>query len=242
MRTDEGIEKLFFELASENRLGILNELQMHTHKLQEISHILDVTATEALRQVQRLCDAELIKKQSDGTYTTTQFGRLVMQLSSPLEFISKHKQYFSTHDIMCLPYQFINRIGELSHSTLVMATIENLNRGQRLFTKAEQYAWGLAEGIIPEPMGPIMDEKQHQGLDIKMLVPNTFPIPAMTESNVEVRSLTDLPLTIALSDKGALVCFRFIEGRIDYAGFSGNDPTFMNWARDLFLYYWEKAK
>ena len=242
MGTGEGIEKLFFELASENRLEILKELQTNTHKMQRIARILDVTPTEALRQLQRLSDAGLVQKQSDGTYTTTQYGKLVMQLSSSMEFISKHKEYFSTHDIMRLPCQFLNRIGELSQATLVLDTIENLNRGQRLYADAEQYAWGLAEGIIPDSIGPIMDEKKTQGLDIRMLVPETFSIPSVTEPNVKMRGLSGLPLSIALTERGAIVCFRFIEGRLDYAGFSGKDPIFLNWARDLFLYYWDKGK
>ncbi|MBA7593015.1 hypothetical protein ES708_35224 [subsurface metagenome] len=143
---------------------------------------------------------------------------------------------------MRLPYQFVNRIGELSKANLVLDTIENLNWGQRLYSEAEQYTWGLAEGIIPESMNPIMDEKVRVGLDIRMLVPKTFVIPPVTEQNIEVRGLSDVPVSIALTEKGAIVCFRFIEGRLDYAGFSGKDPVFLNWARDLFLYYWDIGK
>jgi predicted transcriptional regulator len=29
---------------------------------------------------------------------------------------------------------------------------------------------------------------------------------------------------------------------MDYAGFFGKHPDFINWVKDLFLYYWEKAK
>jgi len=239
---DEGIEKLYFELASENRLAILKTLQTDTQKMQAIARLLDVTPTEALRQLQRLSNAGLVQRQPDGAYTTTQYGKLVMQFTSSIELISRHKEYFSTHDIMRLPYQFLNRIGELSQADLVMDTIENLNRGQRLYAEAEQYAWGLAEGIIPESIGPIIDEKKNRGLEIRMLVPDTFQIPTAAEPNVKTRGLPDLPLSIALTEKGAIVCFRFNEGRLDYAGFSGNDPIFLNWAKDLFLYYWERGK
>jgi len=123
-----------------------------------------------------------------------------------------------------------------------MDTIENLNWGQRLFAEAKQYTWGLTEGIIPQSMGPIMDEKTRKGLEIKLLVPETTPMPSVTEQNVELRGLSDLPLSIGLTERGAIVCFRFIEGRLDYAGFSGKDPIFLNWAKDLFLYYWDKGK
>ena len=160
---------MFFELASEKRLGILNELQTTLLKTQDIARKLDVTPTEALRQLQRLSDAGLVQRQPDGTYATSHFGKLVLQLSSSLDFISRHREYFSTHDILKLPPQFVNRIGELSKADLIMDTIESINIGQRIMIEATQYAWGIAEGNIPELMGPIMDEKIQKGFHIKML-------------------------------------------------------------------------
>ena len=53
LENDEGVEKLFFELASESRLSILRELQIENLKMQEIARRLDVTATEAFRQLQQ---------------------------------------------------------------------------------------------------------------------------------------------------------------------------------------------
>jgi hypothetical protein len=46
--------------------------------------------------------------------------------------------------------------------------------------------------------------------------------------NVEVRVLPDIPVVIGLTENGAAMCFRFIEGRMDYAGFVGKDPAFLN--------------
>jgi predicted transcriptional regulator len=51
MERESGIDKLFFELASENRLSILHELKKENLKMQEIARRLDVTATEAFRQL-----------------------------------------------------------------------------------------------------------------------------------------------------------------------------------------------
>jgi predicted transcriptional regulator len=47
---------------------------------------------------------------------------------------------------------------------------------------------------------------------------------------------------MAITEKEAFLCFRFIEGRVDYAGFFGKDLAFLNWVKDLFLYYWNKGK
>ena len=94
MENETGIEKLFFELASESRLSILRELQKENLKMQEIARRIDVTATEAFRQLERLSAALLVKRQSDGTFALAEYGKMVLQLSSSLEFVSKHKNTF----------------------------------------------------------------------------------------------------------------------------------------------------
>lgn len=244
MENHEGIEKLFFELASESRLSILRELQAENLKMNEIARRLDVTATEAFRQLQRLSEAMLVQRQPEGTFAITCYGKLVLHLCSSFEFASKHREYFLTHDVWRLPMQFVNRLGELSQTKLIMDAMENINMGEQMFIEAEQYAWGLAEGRVPELMDPIMDQKIRKGLKLKMLIPESdlSTVPAMKTPNVELRGISDIPAIIGITEKEATVCFRFIGGRLDYAGFSGKDPTFLNWAKDLFLYYWEKGK
>ncbi len=246
MDNDEGIEKLFFELASESRLSILRELQKENLKMHEIARRLDVTATEAFRQLQRLSEALLVQKQPEGTFAITQYGTLVLQLSSSIDFVFKHKSYFSTHDVWRLPRQFVNRIGELSQTSLIMDTIEGLNKGERLFMEAEHYAWAVVEGRVPELMDPIMNEKIRNGLNVRMLfLESVLPpnaIPPATLPNLENRTLSDIPAIIALTEKGAALCFHLVGGRADYAGFFGSDPLFLNWVKDLFLYYWDKGK
>ena len=245
LENNEGAEKLFFELSSESRLDIMRELQTKSLKMQEIARRLNVTPTEAFRQLQRLSEALLVQKQTEGTFAITQFGKLVWQLSSSLDFIFKHKDYFSTHDVCRLPYQFVNRIGELSQTNLIMDTIEGLNKGERMFMEAEQYAWGLAEGRIPELMGPIMIERIGKGLKVRMLFPESLLSPNAPPArlpNLELRALSEIPAIIALTEREAAICFQLVGGRADYAGFFGKDPIFLNWVKDLFLYYWDKGR
>ena len=246
MDNDEGVEKLFFELASESRLNILRELRKENLKMHEIARRLDVTATEAFRQLQRLSEALLIQKQPEGTFAITQYGTLVLQLSSSIDFVFKHRNYFSTHDVWRLPCQFVNRLGELSQTSLIMNTIDGLNKGERMFMEAEHYAWAVVEGRVPELMDPIMNEKIRKGLQVRMLFLESFlppnSIPPAKLPNLENRTLSDIPAIIALTEKRAAVCFHLVGGRADYAGFFGTDPLFLNWVKDLFLYYWNRGK
>jgi len=246
LEDNSGLEKLFFELASESRLAILREVQKESLKMQEIARRLDVTATEAFRQLERLSAALLVRRLPDGTFTLAEYGKLVLQLSSSLEFVSKHRDYFSTHELTRLPTQFLNRLGELSQAELVTDTIEILNAGERAYIEMEQYGWGMAEGTIPRHMLPVMDEKVDKGIKLKFIVPeNRLPDHSPTPvaiKNLETRSLLELSAIIVITEKIAGVCFRQVGGKMDYAGFFGTDPTFHNWVKDLFLYYWDKGK
>ena len=249
METGEGIEKLFFELSSENRLTILRELQTKSLKMQEIAQRLDVTATEVFRQLQRMSEAFLVQRQPEGTFTITPYGRLVLHLSSSFEFLSKHRAYFLNHDIGGLPTQFVSRIGELAQTNLIMDTVESINKGVQVFLEAEHYAWGLSErGRKSEHVDLLMNERLQKGLQLKLLIPETYLSIALSETaptivkNVEVRGISEIPVVIVVSEKEAIVCFQFIGGRIDYASFNGKDPAFLNWAKDLFLYYWGIGK
>ncbi len=214
--------------------------------MQEIARRLDVTATEAFRQLERLSAALLVQKQPDGMFALAEYGKLVLRLSSSFEFVSKYKDYFSAHDVMRLPLQFVNRLGELSQATLAMDTIENLNRSERAFIEAEQYGWGIAEGTIPERMGPLMEKQIQKGVKLRFLIPEsrlpTSVNPPTLMKNLEMRGLSDLPAIVVLTEKEGAVCFRQVGGRVEYAGFFGKNPTFLNWVKDLFLYYWDKGK
>lgn len=243
MENQVELAKLFFELASDSRLSILNELQKETLKMQEIARRLDVTATEAFRQLERLSTASLVARQPEGTYTITPYGKLVLQLSSPLGFLLKYREYFSTHNAQVLPYQFINRLGELDAANYIADTMESLNKAQRLFIEMQQFGWGMAEGVVPELMGPVMDQQVSKGIKLRFLIPESkLPPSTPNIANLEIRGLPEIPVVIAFSEKEAMICLRLSSGKIDYSAFYGIDPVFMGWVKELFLYFWEKGK
>jgi predicted transcriptional regulator len=233
----KGPDRLFFELASESRLGILREVEAKNLKMPEVARRLGLTGTEAFRQLQRLSEALLVQKQPEGTYAITLYGKLVLQLASALEFVFKHKEYFSTHDVWWLPQQFLDRIGELSQTNLRMSMGETLGRIPQMVREAEQYVWGFSPEPLLTESFEVISKQIPKGVEYKFL----SPYPPTKLPNLENRTLFDAPL-IVITEKEATVCFRFIGGRVDYAGFFGKDPVFLNWIKDLFLYYWDKGK
>jgi predicted transcriptional regulator len=237
MENQEGIEKLFFELASESRLGILRKLNEKNWKMNEIARKLDLTTTETFRQLQRLSEGLLVQKQPEGTYAITGYGRLVLQLSASLEFVFKHKEYFVKHDISRLPRQFLSRIGELSQTDLMTGMVESTMKSSMLIGEAKRFMWAVS----PEPVPQAFEEISKQipeGAEYRILSPQ----PPMKLPNLENRTLSEPPAIMVVTEKEAVICFRLVGGKVDYAGFSGKDPAFLNWTKDLFLYYWEKGK
>jgi predicted transcriptional regulator len=235
------VDNLFLELASECRLSMLHELEGRNLKTQEIANLENISATEAVRQLQRLTEALLIQRRPDGSYAITEYGKTMIQLSKPFEFVFKYQEYFSKHDLLKIPPQFVSRIGELSKTKLLMDTMESMDRGQRILYEAQEFAWGIGEGHIPELMVPIMTEQLRKGLELKFILPDTLLPKDQSARNVEMRGLAFLPAVIVLTEKEAGACFRLAGGRIDYAGFYGNDEAFRGWVKDLFLYYWNKG-
>ncbi len=231
------VEKLFYELASGSRLSILLELKVRDWKMNDLSRKLDLTTTETFRQLQRLSEASLVKKQPEGTYAITEYGKIVLDFSSPLEFLLKNKEYFLTHDVRCLPHQFLMRLDALSNATLIGGMVESTTKISTMIGQAKQYLWAIS----PEPLVQSVEA-------ISKAVPQTAeyrilsPQPNTKLPNFENRTLSEPPLIMAVTESQAAVCFRLIGGKVDYASFFGEAPIFYGWAKELFLYFWENAK
>ena len=244
MEDEEGIERLFFELASESRLSILREINRQKGKMREIARKLNLSTTDTFRQLQRLSDALLLQKQNDCNYGITQYGIFVLRMSNNLEFLFKHRTFFSSHDFTRLPGQFLDRVGELSKAEFCSDTMASVNVVQRIIREADQYMWaGAAEQ--PLRIRHILVESIPRGVTYKFLFPKQYITAALTfpgmERAVEWRAIEDIPVNLVISEKEAGISFCQPDGKTDYAGFFGKDPAFMNWVKDVFEYYWAKG-
>ena len=114
----EALCDLLFEFSNEERLKILFELEKGPKNLTSIAKDLDFTSQGTSRNIARLVETSIIRRNPDGEYELTPYGSVSLKLLSSYEFLSRNRQYFLSHDVSVLPYQFINRIGELNASSL----------------------------------------------------------------------------------------------------------------------------
>ena len=238
------LDMLFYELASEDRIAILRELSFSRLKMQDVARKLDLTATEASRQLQRMSQAKLIERGAEGTYSTTQLGKLLLTLSVSMEFVYNNDDYFLFHDITKIPLPFVNRIGELAQAVLVGDLNLDLARWEELIKNADDYVWVMT----PQAMGHlsrVMEDKILEGVKLRSIFSENIreaksSLP--TGKNVERKLLPTVPVIMIISEKEASISFPRLDGNAGYPAFFGADAKFLQWITDLFLYYWERAK
>ncbi len=240
-----GAAELHLELSSEDRLRIVAALQKENLKLTDLEKHLDLTGTEALRQLHRLTDARLVERMPDGKYQLTAYARLVLDAAAPLEFIARYREFFLEHDGFVLPVEFRARLGELSKCKLIPSTVETINEVTQLIQGTQERLDTVIMGT--EAIIELMRQRSQAGVKVRWLMHESFRdrAPAVLrawERLPEVRSTPTVPGHIVVSERAALLTVRTVAGEMAYASFVGEDTAFRQWASDLFAHEWQKAR
>ncbi|HZA07715.1 MAG TPA: hypothetical protein VE619_08430, partial [Nitrososphaeraceae archaeon] len=143
----ENTEQTFIELASEQRLLILLRLAEQDTKLSQLAKDLSVTMQEVHRNVNRLMDVGLIKKNSEGTFSLTTFGNTIIKQIPAYDFLSRNKEYFSDHNLGEIPMKFVHRIGALNNSEHIGGLVAVIERWKQLYNESSEYIYGMVPQI-----------------------------------------------------------------------------------------------
>ncbi len=243
----ERLHKLLFELASAERINILQDLQLHRIKLSDISRRLGMTVTETSRHLQRLTDAKLVAKGTDGLYGLTPYGEMVLSQMSGLAFIEKRRDYFLEYDVSSLPYEFISRIGELAEGEVIIESFRALEKTERVLKEAEEFVWVLSDTNFTLLARSVLD-KLKASFDLRIILPeggfphNSKAVIQSTMPGVQERVLPTVGIRVVVTEKRAGFSLPLRSNKLSYRAFEGESPKFYKWCKDLFFYYWEKAK
>ena len=234
---------LLFELSNDDRMKILENLHNEKLNLSHLAKMQNITITEASRHIQRLVEAQIIEKGPEGRYQLTPYGELILQQLPGLQFIQANRKYFLEHDTTHLPHQFINRIGELSISSKNKDSLESIAYAEQILEQAEMYSWSLTPQIIVSSLKTI-EGKIREGVKIRSLLPENVSRPPgfYPVHGVERRTLPNIQFRVMVTEKEAMFGLPFLNGQMDYAQLFSRDSKFHEWCKDLFLFYWEKAK
>jgi predicted transcriptional regulator len=246
---------LIFELASEDRLNILLLLKKTPLKLSHISAKLDFTVQETSRNITRLSEAVLIMKDVDGLFHLTPYGEEALNLLSGFKFIFKNRDYFASHTLGTLPPQFRNSIGLLESSdnvTDIMTTFHNI---ELMITRAEEFVWILSNQILASSI-PYLEQAVERGVQFRLILPKDYMptesmrqliknptfLKAVQTGKLDVKSVERIDVFLCVSEKEiSALAFPTPQAKIEYGSFNSTNKNVLEWARSLFVHYWNQA-
>jgi predicted transcriptional regulator len=250
---------LMFEVSNEDRVRILRELSAEHCTYSDLSRRLEITTQEVSRHVQRLTENGLTVRRSDGLLALTPFGELLLRQLATLRFTSSHRGYFADHVISGLPDKFMARMGELGGCTPIDDVMVAIHRVQRLVEEAEEYILNINMRYFSSGFTAIKAafDREVKGYflhgstlrlpeemtdDRRRVFPEGY-VERLKGAGTYLERLLDVPMILYLSEKDvALLCFPTVGGEFDFRGFSSGGQEAHEWCRDLFFYYWDKAK
>lgn len=266
----ESTQRIFFELASDQRLSILfklNRQQLENDRVYNLSKLakhLNVTIQEVHRNLNRLMDAGLIEKDPAGLFSLTTFGNTIINQIATFDFLSRNKEYFSTHT--CgeeTPMKFIHRIGALNNCEFVAGLVAVIELWkQRIYRESTQYIYGMLPQIPLDLIETVIPKiKGDDGIKFNYILPQKAIVPKkraellknagfhefIKKGIVERRMVDRIQVAILLNEKQATVMFPTAKGlglkEPDMNSvFYSEDPLFHEWCLDYFRYRWYNSK
>ena len=223
----------------------MSELEKENLNLSEPARRVGVSATEAFRQVQRMTEARVLERMSDGKYRLTPYAKLALEMSSPLDFVSKYRDGFMQNDAFLLPKEYRARLGELLGGERVTDDTEVYNRAAEMQKGAEGsiYATVMGNQLLLD----ITMQRLRQGVKVRWLMHESFldkarSILRSAEQRPETRSASSFPVHMVVTEKMAGVVFLPNRSGASSWALFGSDSSFLKWAGDLFMHEWQKAK
>jgi len=245
----------FLELASEQRLAILDNLRKNESKLSALAKLLGSSPPEVFRNLQRLEKSSLIEKKKNGKYDLATYGHALFTVLPSLEFIFTHDEYFQEHNFGDLPHKFIQRIGALANSELVSGFTSVTETWREIFSNAEEYVYGL---LVEEPLGLIepITKKAKKGIKVHSIFSDLTIIPKNREKLlkelgveklikdeiIQRKIKNNIKVAVILNEKEGGVMFSTIKGKPDISMmFYDNSDLFHEWCLDYFRYCWNNS-
>ncbi len=251
-----GLYDVLFEVSNEDRHGILHRLEEEPCNVTKIAKGQGLSLPETSRHVSRLCEVGLTRKEPEGLYPLTPYGKLVLKQLRELEFTTRYREYFTNHSMAGIPSEFVKRIGDLSGSAFTDNILEFFRQIEHVIKQAEEYVWLLVDQFPMNHLSLIV-EAIDRGVQFRILEPRNRALDpdleamASEESDAIVRSkitplvqqrmMDDVNVYLYLSENNCASSFPTLKGDNEYRGFKSTDETSLKWCKELFLHYWDEA-
>jgi predicted transcriptional regulator len=227
-----------------------------------IAKHLGITMQEAHRNFNRLMDAGIVTRDSNGSYSLTTFGNTIVTQIPSINFLSKNKNYFSDHYFADLPMKFVQRIGSLDNGKFIQGLVAVIEEIKEMYRHSEEYIYGMIPQVPLDLMEVAVNTVTGRKIKFNYILPKNAVIPKkgkdflnkinyqelLKNGLIERKMIDEVKVSVVLNEKKALVMFPSIKGETDMNGaFSNgidkeNNKLFHEWCLDYFRYSWLNSK
>jgi predicted transcriptional regulator len=256
-RAGDSISSLFMELASETRFSLLLSLSKRPGRLSSLSRELDTSAQDVFRNLNRMAEEGLVRK-SDGEFSITEYGLMVVNQVPYFSFLRKHRKFFEGHSLASsgIPNTFLLRIGEIADCSVISSVTEVFQKLKKLESCANSTVKAMVPQAWPEE-GEIFIDRASHGVQVQAIVGHNTIVPRDVVETVgdtlekltragffATRMIEKVGVGIYICDDSqAGLMFPRVDGEVDMTTlFYSKDSKFCAWCADLFSHYWQGAK
>jgi len=253
----ENIAISFLELASEQRLNILQNVVKNKLNISKLADILDATKPEIHRNVTRLSKAGLIEKNTDGNYGVTVYGNAVLVQIPSMTFFAENQQFFKNHTLGNLDDKFIQRIGALENKKHLKGYVKTLEKWRQIHENAEKYIYNiLSEVPYSGDIIEVISKQLKNNLHIRSVFSDRVIVSEdrkrifeekdfqkyVKNGILERRMEKNVTVVVLVTEKESAVFFPNLEGTTDLSEmFYGSNAKFREWCYDYFIWCWDKG-
>jgi|Deesub1362B_J571_1020462.scaffolds.fasta_scaffold02374_7 predicted transcriptional regulator len=257
----KSISRLLRLLAnSEKRSRIVLMLAEKPKSLAELSKKLGSSSSNVLPQIRKLEIKGLVKS-DDGTYSLTEFGKLVAELFSGflsgIEVIKRHKKFWTEHDISGIPDHLLKRIHELEGCYIVENPPESIYEPHKEFVEnieSSSFVYGISS--VYHPAYPRMFlELAKSGKEVRLILTKAVFEKVGRRNGRELEkylslenaamhvSEKEVKLAMVVTDKFFSISLYFKNGIYDSSrDLISFSKTALLWGRELFEYYLKTSR
>lgn len=252
----EIVSSNFLELASEQRLKILSNLNTKPYRVSQIAKKLNVTSQEIHRNLERLSNSGFVKKGTDEHFYITAVGQLMLSQMPLMFFVSTNQKYFLSHDIGILPTKFSRRLGVLENCEHIKGVTLVLDTWKKIYKNSNEYVCDIVNESPPGMDATLvkrikndvsyrhifrkdLKEREDRKNDLKKL--GYYEL--IQKNKIERKEIKDISAILILNEKEAGIIFPTFDGEPDLRHmFYGMTSAFHEWCVDYFEHYWKKAR
>ncbi len=247
---------IFWELAGEMRRSILFKLSEKSMKLSQLAKYLNTSIQEVHRNINRLVDAGLVKKDPDGFLSLTTYGNTVLTQIPSFQFLARNKQYFDEHTLGDLPMKFVQRIGALNNSELINGVVAVLEKWKSMYNNAREHIMEIMAQVPLDLIEPIVN-RINDGVKFSYIFGSNTIVPKgrrellqrfgwsnfISKGLVERKMIDKVQVMVIVTDRESGVLFPDKRGETDINKmFYSKDKLFHEWCLDFFRYTWYSAQ